>query len=52
MEDDLLNAGLAYPRGQWPMAMANDYGPKPKAQGREPWACGLGVSRCGGTEGG
>lgn len=31
MEDDILSAGLAYLRGQWPKAMA-------KAQGREPWA--------------
>lgn len=38
MEDDLLSAGCALA--------------KPKAQGREPWACGLGVSRCGGIEGG
>lgn len=33
MEDDLLSAGLACLRGQWPIAMAHG-----QAQGREPWA--------------
>lgn len=33
MEDDLLSAGLAYPRGQWPKAMAHGQGPRAGALG-------------------